>query len=557
MRLDFLFSWVRNHPRWVLTVAAAVFLLPGLPTFPLLDRDEPRFAHCTVEMMKRADWIVPWFNDEYRFDKPPLTYWWMALHFQLFGRHELAARLHSAVAAWLLALLIFQMGRRTNDTTPGLLAGMAWLTSFQVLVHARLCVADMPMILFATLAQWSLWQLLRLPVARPWNRWFWIFWLAQAAAFLAKGPLPLGVSLLTLLLYRFVFWRQPIPWANLQPRVGLLLFFVIVGSWGVPALIATSGEFFAVGIGEHVIKRTAEPFNHRPFIPGYYFLTVFLSLLPWAALLRQGWDRLRANWQPWPLFLLSWGTAVFAIFSVVATQLPHYVLPAFPALLLLLLSVAPRYSEMTSGARVFFQTVLGVTTVVFWLVGLVVAVGGFREGWTPIHLALLGLVLVPLALNGGLWCFVTGKKRLAGLCFALVPLGFFQMGKQLQGLLLAEQVAHCMDEMAVDRQVRPIGWNYHEPSLVWYTDRFWDFTGDPAAVVKARYGHSPKAVLLVLEEETRLEDWARHWWQGGELRPGRILAESDGFRELPGRALTIEGLNLGRFTWVRVTLYWK
>lgn len=555
--MDFLFSWMRHHPRWGLTLAAALFLLPGLHTFPLLDRDEPRFAHCTVEMLERGDWIVPWFNNEYRFDKPPLTYWWMALHLQLFGHNELAARLHSVLAAWLVALLIFQMGQRKDDPGPGLLAGLAWLTSFQVLAHARLCVADMPMILFTTLAQWALWRLLQLPERRPWNRWFWIFWGAQGLAFLAKGPLPLGISLLTLLLFRYAFYRKPLPWMHLQPLAGLLLFLAIVGAWGIPALMITSGAFYEVGIGEHVVKRTTEPFNRRPFIPGYYFLTVFLSLLPWAALVHHGWERLRANWQPWPLFLLSWSLAVFAIFSAVATQLPHYVLPAFPALLILLLPGLPRYSGMTGGAKVFLQTVLGLTTVIFWLAGLVFAISGFRQGWTPIHLALLGLVLVPLVLNGGLWCLVSGKPRLAILSAALVPMGFFVLGGQLKDQLLADQVGQCMTEMGVAREAKPIGWHYHEPSLVWYTDRFWDFTSDSAEEVMVRYGNDPQAVLLVLEEETRLEDWARNLWLGGELRPGRVVTESDTFRALPGRAVTIEGLNLGRFSWVRVTLYWR
>ena len=39
-------------------------LLPGLESLPLIDRDEPRFAHATVEMMYRGEWVVPYFNDE-------------------------------------------------------------------------------------------------------------------------------------------------------------------------------------------------------------------------------------------------------------------------------------------------------------------------------------------------------------------------------------------------------------------------------------------------------------------------------------------------------------
>ena len=42
---------------------------------PLVDRDEPRFAEASREMLERGDFIVPYFNNQTRFDKPPLIYW--------------------------------------------------------------------------------------------------------------------------------------------------------------------------------------------------------------------------------------------------------------------------------------------------------------------------------------------------------------------------------------------------------------------------------------------------------------------------------------------------
>ena len=69
-----------NNSRWMerwglltLLVAGVVALLPGIWEMPLLDRDEPRFSQATVEMMERQEWVVPYFNGQYRFDKPPLT----------------------------------------------------------------------------------------------------------------------------------------------------------------------------------------------------------------------------------------------------------------------------------------------------------------------------------------------------------------------------------------------------------------------------------------------------------------------------------------------------
>ena len=44
----------------------------------LFDRDEPRFAQASVEMLSTGNWLYPTFDYELRPDKPILVYWLMA-----------------------------------------------------------------------------------------------------------------------------------------------------------------------------------------------------------------------------------------------------------------------------------------------------------------------------------------------------------------------------------------------------------------------------------------------------------------------------------------------
>ena len=46
-----------------------LLLLSGNWILPLMDRDEPRFAEASREMLQRGDYLIPWFNGQYRFDK--------------------------------------------------------------------------------------------------------------------------------------------------------------------------------------------------------------------------------------------------------------------------------------------------------------------------------------------------------------------------------------------------------------------------------------------------------------------------------------------------------
>ena len=50
-------------------------------------------------MRERGDYVVPYFNNKYRFDKPPFIYWTQIASYRLFGENDFAARLPSGIAA--------------------------------------------------------------------------------------------------------------------------------------------------------------------------------------------------------------------------------------------------------------------------------------------------------------------------------------------------------------------------------------------------------------------------------------------------------------------------
>jgi len=163
------------RPHLILAILGLAMLLPGTAVLPLMDRDEPRFAQATWEMIERKEWFIPYFNDRYRFDKPVLSYWWMRIHDWVLGKTELASRLHSVVSAILSGLVILEIGRGLFGRRAGFWAGIGWLTCLQVLIHGRLCVADMPMLFGLTVAFWGMFRLLDAEAEPPaWGRWFWV-----------------------------------------------------------------------------------------------------------------------------------------------------------------------------------------------------------------------------------------------------------------------------------------------------------------------------------------------------------------------------------------------
>jgi 4-amino-4-deoxy-L-arabinose transferase-like glycosyltransferase len=330
-----------------LLLFAVCFILhvAGTWALPLCDRDEPRFAEATREMRQRADWIVPWFNNNPRYDKPPLVYWLQASAYRMFGENEFSARLPSVLSSVLTSLAIYGFGRRMLGRVGGIWAALLFATCLQTFAHSKLAVADMLMILFFTTASWCTWELTRNNPDGSRPRWWWALVASLALAFLAKGP----VGLLPIL-FPFcaaIIMRAPSPRKRIRPALVLLLVLAVIACWGVPALMQTGGDFWDVGMGKHVFKRSVGVLDghgggtllkYISTIP-LYFVLVFGSFFPWSIwlvwLVRRLWQRRQAL-GPDEAFLAGGTLIVFGIFSLVRTKLPHYTLPVFPFLCLLL-----------------------------------------------------------------------------------------------------------------------------------------------------------------------------------------------------------------------------
>ena len=379
------------------------FHILGTWSVPLIDRDEPRFAEAAREMRERADYVIPYFNNRYRFDKPPLIYWFQVGSYRVFGENDFGARFPTALAAAGVSVLIFAWGSRLDSKRVGLAAAGIFATSLQVFLMAKAATADMWLVLFVTLAHWAGWELFQQESKRPplnpppqgygatgvqrptFNTvWWWIFSAALALGFLAKGP---------------IAWAPVIAVASIALAVGrsrrsllpILTAFVasvvLVCFWAVPALLRTNGEFFRIGIGRHVVERSfavmeghgASSFGVYLLLLPFYFVAVFASFFPWSiklpALARKLWnnrktavgDRGYNQRDATDTYLLAGAGVIFLIFTFVRTKLPHYTLPAFPLLALLL----ARHLEIASSrfVRRVSIVVAGVLSTVALVAG--------------------------------------------------------------------------------------------------------------------------------------------------------------------------------------------
>jgi 4-amino-4-deoxy-L-arabinose transferase-like glycosyltransferase len=369
-----------------------LFHIAGTWSLPLIDRDEPRFAEASREMIERGDYIVPYFNNQLRLDKPPLTYWAQTLNYRIFGENDFAARFPSVIAAALTALVIFAWGTRLRGKELGWWAAIIFTLSLQTFIHAKAAVADMWLVLFVTLAHWSGWETLKCsrrnqgaaissPPLAIWRSPFLVFYLSLALGFLAKGPIA-WTPLLTVaaMIISMRDWQLVRSFKFVR---GILLTLAVIALWGIPALIQTHGEFFSVGIGRHVIGRSlatmeghgADSFGMYLLLLPFYFVTVFISFFPWSMklpwLVQRLWRERRAgiadpgySANKIDAYLVTGTAIIFIIFTLIKTKLPHYTLPAFGLLALLLARHWPEAA--TAKGRSLFQAMV-ITTACVWV----------------------------------------------------------------------------------------------------------------------------------------------------------------------------------------------
>jgi 4-amino-4-deoxy-L-arabinose transferase-like glycosyltransferase len=314
---------------------------PQAALLPLLDRDEPRFAEASREMVQSGNVVVPTFNGAPRYAKPPLIYWAQAGSFSLLGENALAARLPSLLATAGTAALLVAWG----GVNRGTIAALAYALCFQAMQQGRVATADALLIFFTTLTGLIGWKLALLAGEKTssravWNKWGLGLAVALAGGFLAKGPEAFLPFLALLIMARSGGARVLLSLAAI-----FLLALLLVSAWAIPAYVQTGGAYWREGLGHDVGDRMVSGFQgHGAGSLGWYllslplyFLLFWVSALPWSPLLLIHRRRLFQGWKPdlADRYLLFNAALFFGVFTLMVTKLPHYTLPAFPFLALL------------------------------------------------------------------------------------------------------------------------------------------------------------------------------------------------------------------------------
>jgi 4-amino-4-deoxy-L-arabinose transferase-like glycosyltransferase len=375
-----------SHARavMVLVVVTLISTLPGFFSIPPSDRDESRFAQATKQMIESGDLIDIRFQDTTRYKKPVGIYWLQASVVkaaQWVGVPDAMTsiwlyRVPSLLGALGAVLLTYWAGLAFVSRRAAVLAGLMMATCLLLSIESRIAKTDAFMLLTAVAVMGAMARAY-LPEqrARLEGREAWIvpaiFWTALAAAVLLKGPVIPLIVILTVVTLMFV--DRSAKWLlALRPLVGLVYFAMLVMPWFVAITLRSGDGFFAESVGQDLFSKLFQGQESHGAPPGYYFLLFWVTFWPGATLAGIAAPAVfAARREPGAKFLLAWIVPTWILFELVMTKLPHYVLPFYPAIAILIAGVVD--------ARVVATHSWIVRGTIWWFV-------------VPMLLGLLGLV---------------------------------------------------------------------------------------------------------------------------------------------------------------------
>ena len=321
-------------------------------TIPLTDTTEARYAHVAYLMVTSNNWLSVFYDVGYPFwGKPPFSFWAEALSYKIFGINDFAPRLPSLIFTFFTMGLIYSYLKSFYHKVTALWGMIIYFTFLLTFSLSGVVITD-PYFTFATtLSMISFFMVLK-------NRqryWQYLFFISLALGLLTKGPLALvlvGGAITLWLLFDFkerFSELKKFPWIK-----GIFLTLLLSLPWYVLAELETPGFLNYFIVGEHFKRFIDSGWNgdlyglaHKK-VHGMVWILWLQAAFPWGLLalyliiknmlskdkIRNTFHLLRDNNEV--NYFVIWSMFTMIFFTLSGNVLVTYILPALPALAILL-----------------------------------------------------------------------------------------------------------------------------------------------------------------------------------------------------------------------------
>ncbi|MBT8108477.1 MAG: glycosyltransferase family 39 protein [Gammaproteobacteria bacterium] len=345
-----IYTLLYKHRNLFLILAGIVLYIAFLGLREVWYPDEPDIAEVARAMFESGDWVSPRRMGVIWIDYPPMIYWIGTISSHLFGEMSaFALRFPNAIAALVTILMTAAVANAWYGRAAAFWTGFSMLTFLQFIYEGN---SYRPDIMFAlTIAA----GIFSYAVGSEAGKGLAMRALAFAffgVAMLSKGPLGLLLPGLVLVIWLGLDRR----WLRILELAPLSLIAIAVyGLWFAANAEAMGWstalyEFYAQNFERF---STSEHRGHGQ--PWFYYLRNFwVDFLPWSWLFPAAiwWLYRSGKWDDRRMRLMAlWFFVFFAFLSLAATKRQLYLLPAYPALAVMLATWLAEVCRPASDSR--------------------------------------------------------------------------------------------------------------------------------------------------------------------------------------------------------------
>jgi 4-amino-4-deoxy-L-arabinose transferase-like glycosyltransferase len=326
----------------------------------LFETTEGRYAEVSREMLETNDWLSPQLDYKPHWTKPPLIYWCIALSMKFIGINTLGARICNSLFFCGIVFLIFLLSKIIWGPETAHVSLMIGATAPFMFIGLQSLSIDLMLTFFELLTVFSYWKCIEKQDAVDKIKWLTMLWLSAGISFLSKGP-PGLLSLLCILLFNYLQKLRTQNYVKLFWTPALILFFLSGFLWYFVVISKNPGllhYYFSDEIAGRIISNQHHR-NSSWIAPFYvYILPLLIGLGPWlfvwiSAIKVGSFKSLSAIRRHIissreTLFLIIWFLVPLLIFTVAKSRLVLYILPFFPALILLTSKLILRLQPLKS-----------------------------------------------------------------------------------------------------------------------------------------------------------------------------------------------------------------
>lgn len=354
----------------VLLILFIALLFYNIGAYPVWNKDEGLYAEAVRYMIEHGNFLEPYFNQEYRWQKPILIYWVLTPFSYFLGADAFSLRLSLFFLALATLLMTYLFAKKLfKNTEIALLSAFFLISSTSFVLQARHIATHMLLLFTIMLAFYFLYDLL---YGKRTRKVIILFGASVGLAFLAK----LYVGVVFIVTTAFLLGINEIKNQKIAFSKGALLgtlsFALVAFPWYIYMYI-TYGNLYVDFLYHEFFDRisTNVTGKNSPLFYTHVFLGNFapwsIAFIALALYYAKSYKKVFQNKEL--LMVLTAFLAVFITLSIPKSKLPGYLfyLQGFASILMALAVYHFRQSRWVNYTFIFIQVLLSVALVAIWV----------------------------------------------------------------------------------------------------------------------------------------------------------------------------------------------